>query len=167
MLTGLLIAAAQVRAEPASSPRAAIEAALKTADCNQPLALSLNNVAYHELGAGYSLAMVPCWSGPYQESHMLFLIAPKTGGMPRLLLFDEWFEQKFRPARVLWLAGYDIESRRLTSLMKFRGPGDCGAAGEWTWTGSEFRMAGYWYKADCDGEEFDRDDKFRVFPAQK
>jgi hypothetical protein len=155
------------RAEPVSSPRAVIEASLKTADCNQPLVQSLNNVTYHELGAGFSLAMVPCWSGPYQESHMMFLVAPKTGGMPKLLQFDEWTDKKFRPARVLWLAGYESDTRRLTSFMKFRGPGDCGAAGEWTWTGSEFRMAGYWYKRDCDGEEFDRGERHQVFPPRK
>jgi hypothetical protein len=50
--------------------------------------------------------------------------------------------------------------------MKGRGPGDCGSAGEWAWTGREFKMTGYWDKPNCDGEEFDRDERYRVFPPR-
>jgi hypothetical protein len=43
----------------------------------------------------------------------------------------------------------------------------CAHAGEWTWSGTEFKMAGYWDKPDCNDEsEFDRGDRFRVFPPK-
>ena len=36
-----------------------------------------------------------------------------------------------------------------------RGVGDCGEIGDWRWTGKNFKLTGYWNKADCDGKVFD------------
>jgi hypothetical protein len=163
-----LVLGAMSVAQAAVSPaaRAIFEGVWKQAECNQQIENALNNVHYEELGGGYSLGMVLCWGGAYQQSHILFLVVPKTGGRPQLLTFQQWTDNKFEPANVLFMASYEAKTATLTSFMKGRGVGDCGSAGEWTWAGKEFRMTGYWDKPNCDGEEFDRDDRYRVFPSK-
>jgi hypothetical protein len=138
------------------------------ADCNQVLDQSLNNATYYELGGGYSLGMVLCWLGPTSQSHVLFLVAPRTGGRPQLLRFEEWRDNKFHPTDVLAMAAYNSETKTITSDLRYSSSGVCGAAGEWTWTGGEFKMTGYWHKPDCsDDSEFDREDRYRVFPPRQ
>lgn len=159
-----LLSTSAAHAAVSPTARAIFEGVWKRAECNQTIENGLNNVHYQDLGGGYSLGMVLCWTGPYQQSHILFLVAPKTGGRPQLLSFQQWIENKFVPADVLWMADYDSNRKSLTSFMKSRGPGDCGSAGEWAWTGTEFKMTGYWDKPNCDGEEFERSDRYRVFP---
>ena len=167
MLAAMLGSSA-AHAEPAPTVRGLFEGAWKRAECNQPIDMALNNASYHELGKGYSLGTVLCWLGRYSESQILFLVAPKTGGRPQLLRFEEWRDKKFVPADVLPMAKFDPNSRRITSFQRYRSSGICAQAGEWSWSGSEFRMTGYWDKPDCDDEsEFDRGDRFRIFPSKK
>jgi hypothetical protein len=167
-LIAMLAAAAGAHGEVAPSARTTFEGVWKRAQCNQEIGQALNNVQYHDLGAGYSLGRVLCWMGPYQQSEILFLVAPKTGGRPQLLTFQEWRDGQFVPADVLVMADYAESTRMLTSFNKFRGPGDCGALGNWLWSGTEFRMTDYWYKPKCDGIEFDTSgDSYRIFPPQK
>ncbi len=72
------------------------------------------------------------------------------------------------PADVLSIPEYKPETKTIVSYRPYSSRGICGAAGEWTWTGSEFRMTGYWDKPDCNDEsEFDRSDRFRIFPPKK
>jgi hypothetical protein len=163
-----ILGAGVVRAEPVSTARLLFQEAWTRADCNQALDLSLNNATYHELGGGYSLGMLLCWLGPASESHILFLVAPRTGGRPQLLRFEEWRDKTFRPTDVLPMATYNSETKTITSYLGYSSSGVCGAAGEWTWAGAEFRMTGYWDKPDCnDDREFDRGDRYRVFPPRK
>ena len=145
----------------ADRPRACSTAVWKQAECNQPIDMALNNARYHELGGGYSLGMVLCWLGPHAESLILFLVAPRTGGKPQLLRFQEWGDKKFVPADVALdgrLQCRDEDDRQLSAL-QLRAA-SARTAGEWTWTGTEFKMTGYWDKPDCDDERvrrFDRD----------
>jgi len=163
-----MLVAASARAEPASSARALFEAAWKRAECNQHIDQALNNSRYHELGGGYSLGMVLCWLGRNSDSQILFLVAPRTGGRPQLLRFAEWRDNKFQPVDVLPVVEYNSETKTIISYRRYSSSGICGAAGEWTWTGSEFTMIGYWDKPDCNDEnEFDRSDRFRIFPPKK
>lgn len=162
-----MLGAAAVRAEPAPSARALFEAAWKRAECNRHIDQALNNARYHELGGGYSLGMVLCWLGPNSESQILFLVAPKTGGRPQLLRFQEWIDKTFKPTDALSMVQYEPKTRTVTSYRRYSSSGVCGTAGEWTWTGTEFRMTGYWDKPDCNDEsEFDRSDRFRIFPPR-
>jgi hypothetical protein len=159
---------AGAQAEPAPTALGLFEGAWKRAECNQPIDMALNNARYHELGGGYSLGMVLCWLGPNSESLILFLVAPKTGGRPQLLRFEEWIDQKFTPVDAVSMADYDPTTRRITSYRRYRSSGICASAGEWTWSGTEFKMTGYWDKPDCNDEsEFDRGDRFRIFPPKK
>lgn len=161
------LGAAAVRAEPAPSARGLFEAAWKRAECNRHIDQALNNARYHELGGGYSLGMVLCWLGPNSESQILFLVAPKTGGRPQLLRFQEWIDKTFKPTDALSMVAYEPKTRTVTSYRRYSSSGVCGTAGEWTWTGTEFRMTGYWDKPDCNDEsEFDRSDRFRIFPPR-
>jgi hypothetical protein len=163
-----VLGAVSARAEPAPSPRALFEAAWSRSECNQHIDQSLNNARYHELGGGYSLGMVLCWLGASSESHILFVVAPRTGGRPQLLRFEEWRGTTFEPIDALTMAEYDPDKKAIISYRRYSGGGVCGGAGEWTWTGREFKMTGYWDKPDCkDDSEFDRSDRFRVYPPKK
>ena len=163
-----MLAAPALKAEPAPSARGLFEGVWKRAECNQPIDMALNNARYQELGGGYSLGMVLCWLGPNSESLILFLVAPKTGGRPQLLRFESWREKKFVPADVVSMADFDPKTRTITSYQRYGSSGICAQGGEWSWSGTEFKMTGYWDKPDCNDEsEFDRSDRFRIFPPKK
>ena len=105
--------------------------------------------------------------GSDSETQILFLVAPKTGGRPQLLRFDQWQDKAFVPADVLPMPGFEPTTRTITSYRRYGSSGVCGHAGEWTWSGTEFKMTGYWDKPDCnDDTEFARGDKFRIFPLK-
>lgn len=168
LLAFTVLGTASVRTEPAASVRGLFDGAWKRAACNQPIDLALNAARYHDLGGGYSLGRVLCWLGPRSESHILFLVAPKTGGRPQPLQFQFWRNQAFVDTDVLPMAEYHTESRTLTSFIRYSGSGACGAAGEWSWTGAEFKLSGFWDKPDCKGDRaFDRDERYRVFPPHR
>ena len=167
-LTAILSATVAAHAEAISTARLLFADVWKRAECNQIMDMALNNARYHELGGGYSLGMVLCWLGRNSETQILFLVAPKTGGRPQPLRFEEWIDRKFQPADVLSIPEYKPETKTIVSYRPYGSRGICGAAGEWAWTGSEFRMTGYWDKPDCNDEsEFDRSDRFRIFPPKK
>jgi hypothetical protein len=166
LLTALLSTGA-ASAEAIATARLLFADAWKRSECNQLMDTALNNARYHELGGGYALGMVLCWLGPNSETQMLFLVAPKTSGRPHLLRFEEWRGEKFEHADVLPMPTFNSDTRTIVSYRRYSGSGVCGAAGEWTWTGSEFKMTGYWDKPDCkDESEFDRSDRFRIFPKK-
>jgi hypothetical protein len=168
LLMAVLGGTAAARAEAIATARLMFADAWKRSECNQIIDVALNNARYHELGGGYALGMVLCWLGPYSETQILFLVAPKTSGRPQLLRFEEWRGQKFELSDVLSIPQYNSDTRKIVSYRPYSRRGVCGAAGEWTWTGSAFRMTGYWDKPDCNDEsEFDRGDRFRVFPPKK
>jgi Protein of unknown function (DUF1176) len=168
MMGVAMLGVVAARAEPAPTVRSLFDAAWTRAECNQTIDQSLNNATYHDLGGGYSLGMVLCWLGPRSDSQILFVVAPRTGGRPQLLRFEEWRDGKFQPADALSMAEYQPKTRTITSHRRYNGSGVCGSAGEWTWTGTEFRMTGYWDKPDCkDDSEFERGDRFRVFPPRQ
>ena len=165
VLAAVLGAGVAARAEAISTARTLFADVWKRAECNQRLEQALNNTRYHELGGGYSLGMVLCWLGPNSEYQIFFLVAPKTGGRPQLLRFEEWRDKTFVATDVLSMPDYEPTTKTITSYRRYSSRGLCAHAGEWTWSGTEFRMTGYWDKPDCnDDSEFDRGDRFRVFP---
>jgi hypothetical protein len=169
LLAMTVLGASEARAEAAPTVRPLFEGVWKRAQCNQEIEGSLNSATYHELGGGYSLGMVLCWLEPHWSSQILFLVAPKTGGRPELLQFQHWRDNKFRSTDTLSVAEYHPKTRTVTSYVRYSGGGVCGvAAGEWTWTGTEFTLTGYWDNPDCrEYSEIDRSDRFRVFPPKK
>ena len=168
LLAMTMLGVSEARAEAAPTVLPLFQGVWKRAACNQPIDMALNNARYHELGGGYSLGTVLCWLGPNSESFILFQVAPRTGGRPQLLRFEQWIDKKFVPADVVPMADFDAAGKRITSYQRYRSSGICASAGEWTWAGTEFKMTGYWDKPDCkDGNEFDRGDRFRIFPPKK
>ncbi len=162
-----LLCAGLVRAEQAPTVRGLFEAAWSRAECNQHIEQALNNAHYHELGAGYSLGMVLCQLQARTEAHILFLVAPRTGGRPQLLRFEAWIDRKFQPTDLLTMAKYHPATKTISSHQSYGSSEICGAAGEWTWNGVELKMTGYWDKPDCkDNREFDRSDGYRIFPPR-
>jgi hypothetical protein len=168
LIATVLSAIPGARAEAIATARALFADAWKQGECNQMLEQALNNSRYHELGGGYALGMVLCSFIPDWESQVLFLVAPRTSGRPQLLSFRVWRRDSgsFEPTSVLSLPQYHPETKTITSEMRYARRGTCGSIGEWTWTGQEFAMTGYWEKPDCDDSEFDRDERFRIFPPK-
>jgi hypothetical protein len=168
VLLAAILSAGAAHAEAIATARVLFAEVWKRAECNQGMDMALNNSRYHELGGGYALGMVLCWLGPSSEYQLFFLVAPKTSGKPQLLRFQTWIGGKFQPVDRLAMGAYDEAAKKIISYERYSGSGICGHAGEWTWTGSEFRMTGYWDKPDCNDEsEFDRGDRFRIFPPKQ
>ncbi len=155
------------QAAPELVPRSVLAAALKTADCDVPLAEAADNLATYDLGRGRQLIEVRCWNAVYNFASILFLFDPSTPAKPRLLQFRVWNGKAFEPSYALTLVQFDPDSLTLSMRHLARGLGDCGTLGQWSWTGREFRMTGFWQKDECDGADFDIEDRWRVFPPRR
>lgn len=112
-----------------------------------------------------------CEHGPYNVAMILFAFDPAQPAAARLLRFpapDENRKEEWQQYR-LTFPEYDPKAKRLHSFHKSRGLGDCGSAGEWRWTGKEFRLNGYWITKNCDGRLFDASklNRWRVFPPKR
>jgi hypothetical protein len=147
-------------------PAAVLGAALKTADCDVAPAEAADNLEVYDLGRGRRLVEAPCWHAIYNFAGILFVVDPSAPGRARLQRFELWTGQAFAPSYSLTLPQFDPDSKILSMRHLGRGTGDCGTIGQWEWTGDRFRMTGFWRKDACDGEDFDTDERWRVFPAR-
>jgi hypothetical protein len=155
------------RAELPRIPPPVLAAAMKTAECDVPVAEAIDNLEPHDLGHGLMLVEARCWRAVYNFGNVLFVLDPSAPGRARLLHFQLWNGHAFEQTYSLTLPQFDPETKRLTMRHLGRGLGDCGTIGQWDWTGANFRMTGYWSKDDCDGEDFEADDRWRIFPARR
>lgn len=93
---------------------------------------------------------VPCGSGAYNATYVLYLARPDGSGV--------------RPAELptrepvggeddLWLVNpqYDPEGQTLTVFPRGRGLGDCGTIQTWTWTAEGFALTRERFMGDCQG----------------
>jgi Protein of unknown function (DUF1176) len=148
-------------------PRETIEAGLKEAKCAVSVEEASDNLSVQALSRGFSLVEVSCWTAVYNNGSLLFVVPARQ--KVRLLRFQAWNGKAFVAALSLSAPSYDGKSKRLTSFHKGSGPGDCGSMGEWQWTGSDFKMIGYWSKDKCDGKPFGFGNNvaaYRVFPKR-
>jgi hypothetical protein len=107
-------------------------------------------VEAYALGGGKTLALVPCGSGAYNYNTVPFII---SGGAAVLAKFD------YRPGEtdasdgmpILVNAGWDAKTAQLGSYDKGRGLGDCGAAEDYVWDGTMFRLVEARAMPDCRG----------------
>jgi hypothetical protein len=146
-------------------PASVMADAGRKAECSEPM--NANGViATTSLGAGQSLVEVRCWTAAYQSGSIFFVVRKGAAARAQLLRFHEPAKEDFATPFSLSEAEFDAKTRIMRSFAKGRGAGDCGTIGEWKWTGSEFKLARYWSKPDCDGGPFDDDAKWQVFPAK-
>jgi hypothetical protein len=99
------------------------------------------------LGEGKTLYVVPCFMGAYQGSSILFL---RDGDGLKPLAFPEYSES------LGWSGTFEIGyeqfnpgSKVLSTLVKFRGLGDCGATAEYQWRRFGFKLLEYRYRGKC------------------
>jgi hypothetical protein len=149
-------------------PDAVAMAALRTADCTLSHAEATKDLPPdRNLGDGLVLVEIPCWRAAYNFGSIFLAADPAAPAKARLLRFRVWDGKTFEERHSLTFPDYDHAERRMTSMHKGRGLGDCGSAGSWRWDGREFLLEAHWLKDDCDGELFDpfgEPDRFRVYP---
>ena len=153
-------------AEEATLPAPVIAAALRTAQCSEP-ANADSVIETTDLGGGQSLVQVRCWTAAYQSGSIFFVMRAGASDKARLLRFQEPSKGSFRFAFSLSEPDFDAATKIMRTLNKGRGVGDCGTMGEWRWTGADFRLTRYWVKLECDGEPFEDDAKWQVFPPKR
>jgi hypothetical protein len=164
---GFALTAPPATTEPSVPPEVII-AAMRSADCS----LSYDDASQdwpqpQELGGGLKLIEIPCWRAAYNAGSIFFAADPAAAEAARLLRFRVWDGEAFAEQYSLTFSSYDPARQRLTSLHKGRGLGDCGSAGQWTWSGSEFVLESYWLEEECDGRLFDPESEpelWRVYP---
>ena len=171
-----LIFAALIAFQAASSaaelplPREVIEGGLKEPDCTLSFEEATADLEPpQELGGGLVLVEIQCWRAAYNFGSIFFVADPKAPERARLLRFRAWSGKAFEMRTNLSGPSFDAEKKRLTSFHKSRGIGDCGSAGAWAWSGTEFQLQDYWLKPNCDGKNFDPEEeprKWRVFPKK-
>ncbi|MFC7378769.1 DUF1176 domain-containing protein [Brevundimonas sp. GCM10030266] len=101
---------------------------------------------------------VPCGSGAYNATYVLYLARPDGSGVRAADLpertartegdiggQDQWLVNPF----------YDAERRTLTVFPRGRGLGDCGTITTWTWTTGGFVLSEQRTMADCWGMNAD------------
>lgn len=96
--------------------------------------------SFHRLDDRSTLALIPCSSGAYQSSYVLYVIA---GGKVSPAPFDIPPAAGFSAVPLLVEAEWDPAAAELDSRAKSRGLGDCGSAQSWVWDGQRFRMIRY------------------------
>ncbi|HVM23417.1 MAG TPA: DUF1176 domain-containing protein [Sphingomicrobium sp.] len=129
---------------------AQIAAARKPFDlCDEPR----GRVEYYRIDAAHSIAIVDCWSGPYQSDGIIVLVPDR--GQPRLAPLEAATEEELKgPAHErsrLISPDYDPDRRLLFMNYRGRGLNDCGANGSWAWDGTAFRLASYGALNECRG----------------
>jgi hypothetical protein len=152
-------------AEETPLPASVMADGAKTADCTEEMNAD-SVVGTSDLGGGQALVEVRCWIAAYQSGSIFFLVRKGAADGARLLRFQVADKQGFATTISLSDADFDEKTRIMRSFYKGRGAGDCGAIGEWKWTGSDFKLVRYLSKPDCDGKPFDDDDEWQVFPKR-
>lgn len=102
------------------------------------------------LGGGKTLALLPCGNGAYNYSTIPYIL---SGGKAVIAPFDRKPEgmSSTEDSPELVNAGFDAKTGILSSYAKGRGIGDCGAADDYVWDGTMFRLAGSRAMPDCRG----------------
>jgi Protein of unknown function (DUF1176) len=146
-------------AEEAPLPTVVMATGGHTAQCTEPMSAD-GVIGTTSLGGGQSLVEVRCWTAAYQSGSIFFVFRKGAAKQARLLRFQEPAKEGFTTSFSLSEAEFDEKTRIMRSFAKGRDAGDCGTIGEWKWAGSDFKLARYWSKPDCDGEPFDDDTKW-------
>lgn len=148
-------------------PREAIAAALRQNDCETTDDEAIEDATTYDLDRNLKIVEVPCWHAAYNDGSLVFMVDPRRPSEARLMQFRNWSHdtKKWEPTSVLWNVEYKPKTKQLISFDKFRGIADCGSSGQYTWSGSEFKLTGFWVKEDCDGTDFKPGGaRWRIYP---
>ncbi|NJC41327.1 hypothetical protein GGQ87_001585 [Brevundimonas alba] len=99
------------------------------------------------LDASTELWAVPCFSGAYNIGHDWYLTGP-GGRNPRPV---QLASASGETTTGTINGGYAANARTLVAFAKGRGPGDCGLAQTWTWTGRAFVLSEEHEMTECWG----------------
>lgn len=104
------------------------------------------------LGRGVELWGVPCDSGAYNATYLMF-VTGANGADPRPADLATWHPDETEEGRGEGLVnpGYDPATRVLTHFPRGRGIGDCGVIQSWIWTGRAFAPSNERSMGDCWG----------------
>lgn len=108
------------------------------------------------LADGRTLVQLGCYAGAYNFGSSWFLLA--QGQAPQMIAFPVPADDgsgRMSTTGDLVNAGFDPATGLLGMFSKGRGIGDCGASGEWAWTGARFELLGYSMMHDCQGVSAD------------
>ncbi|HEX2257408.1 MAG TPA: DUF1176 domain-containing protein [Afifellaceae bacterium] len=96
------------------------------------------------------LYAIPCLAGAYNVAYRLYVRETGEIGGVRTLYFATYDDTHNWSGTDL-LFNIEVDGPRLTAFYKGRGLGDCGAAGEWTWVETGYRLDRYAAQDDCEG----------------
>lgn len=103
-----------------------------------------------QLVDGRALVQLVCFVGAYNVGSRWYLLDAADRPEPLALPVPGESGRLIRETDLI-NASFDAERGRLLSFGKGRGIGDCGAAGEWGWTGTEFVLVSYTSLPLCRG----------------
>ena len=129
---------------------AALEALPAVKACREETAHSewiRKEVMSARLDASTELWAVPCFAGAYNIGHDWYLTGP-GGRNPRPL---QLASANGEMATGTINGGYAANARTIVAFAKGRGPGDCGTAQTWTWTGRAFVLSEASEMTECWG----------------
>jgi hypothetical protein len=153
-------------------PKALVADAFKKAECDIELDEAIGNLeSAGALSGGLHLVEVSCWRAAYNFGSILFAFEPSDPEKARLLSFRTLgAKNNLISTYQLSSPSYDEKTKILNTFHKGRGVGDCGASGEYRWSGKDFELKRYWNKDECDGQPFDVEEqptRWLVYPSRK
>ncbi|RZJ77033.1 MAG: DUF1176 domain-containing protein, partial [Brevundimonas sp.] len=106
------------------------------------------------LDASTILWGIPCGSGAYNATYVLYLARPDGSGVREAVLPEQMRRTEGDiGGQDQWLVNpvYDARSQTLTVFPRGRGLGDCGTITTWTWTARGFALSAEKSMGDCWG----------------
>lgn len=125
-----------------------IKALAAPIDCSRPEGVEPTLASYH-LPGGKALHIYSCFSGPYNFSH-LFYVVRRGGEIAPILFADYADDYGWLGTDQLFNYDFDPKSGWLHSFYKSRGLGDCGSTGTWVWNNDLFRLLEFRAWDECD-----------------
>jgi antitoxin (DNA-binding transcriptional repressor) of toxin-antitoxin stability system len=104
------------------------------------------------LGDDKELVSLLCWRGPYNESFTYFLVEGGNAEDARPVHFPSPLPHEPQDTlddSSLTNGGFDPQSGHISFFAKGRGIGDCGAIGDYAWTGERFALVSYHLMQVC------------------
>lgn len=122
----------------------------------RPLENNQGTVAYRINDQTY-LVQVQCFLAAYQGNYEFFAYAPATDTAKKLTVTQysqdeqgQW--QKAENPSVGGLPDFDATTQTLIINTKYRGLGDCGSVGTYTFAENSLKLTEFKAKAECDGK---------------